>query len=98
MAADNNSMIAWHRAQIGKHREALKHLETAKFAFGEIAGAKTSDQTQKTVAELKRKIRDSEQVIAAHERQARRPLATDFKTLASAQWSSWNAHGSSGQR
>ena len=98
MAADNNSMIAWHRAQLSRHREALKHLETAKFAFGEIAGAKTADQTQKDVAELKRKIRDSEQVIAAHERQARRPLATDFKTLASASWSSWNARGSSGQR
>jgi len=98
MAADSNSMIAWHRAQIRKHGEALKHLETSKFSFGEIAGAKATGQRQKTVAELKRKIRESEQVIATHERQTRRPLTTDFKTLASAPWSNWNANGPSGQR
>lgn len=95
MAADSNSKIAWHRAQIRKHCEALKHLETAKFTFGEIAGSKTNDQTQKTVAELKRKIRESEQIIAAYERQTRRPLTTDYQTLASVPWSNWNARGSS---
>jgi hypothetical protein len=98
MAADSNSMIAWHRAQIRKHREALKHLETAKFNFGEIAGAKAAGQAPKMVAELKAKIRDSEQIIAAYERQMRRPLSTDFQTLASAPWSNWNTRGNSGQR
>ena len=98
MAADSNSKIAWHRAQIGKHREALKHFETAKFTFGEIAGSKTIDQTQKMVAELKRKIRDSQQIIAAYERQTRRPLTTDYQTLASASWSNWNDRGSSSPR
>jgi ubiquinone biosynthesis protein UbiJ len=98
MAADSNSTIAWHRAQVAKHRQALKHLETAKFNFGEIAGSKASDETQKIVAELKRKIRDSEQIIAAYERQTRRPLTTDFQTLASAPWSKWNDHGPSNAR
>ncbi len=98
MAADSNSMIAWHRAQIKKHREALKQFETAKFTFGEIAGAKAADGAQKAQAELKRKIRESEQIVAAHERQARRPLTTDFQTLASAPWSNWNANGRTGQR
>jgi hypothetical protein len=98
MAADSNSMIAWHRAQIRKHREALKHLETAKFTFGAIAGAKASGDAQKTVEELKRKIRESEQIVTAHERQTRRPLSTDFQTLANATWSNWNAQGRSGQR
>jgi hypothetical protein len=70
MVADSNSQIAWHRAQIRKHRETLKHLETARFSFGEIAGSKTIDQRQETVAELKRKIRDSEQIIAAYEKPA----------------------------
>jgi hypothetical protein len=98
MAADSNSKIAWHRAQLGKHREALKHFETAKFTFGEIAGAKTTNQTQKMVAELKRKIRESEQIIATYERQTRRPLTTDFQTLASAPWGKWNDHGSSNPR
>src|SRR5882672_4140066 len=46
MVADSNSQIAWHRAQIKKHRDTLKHLETARFSFGEIAGSKTIDQTQ----------------------------------------------------
>ena len=98
MAADSNSMIAWHRAQIGKHREALKHFETAKFTFGEISGAKTTDQRQKIVAELKRKIRDSQRIIAAYERETRRPLTTDFQTLASAPWSNWNDRGPSNPR
>ncbi len=95
MVADSNSQIAWHRAQIRKHREALKNLETARFTVGEVAGSKTIDRTQKTAARLKQQIRDSEQVIAAHERQVRRPLTTDFQTLANAPWRNWNAHGPS---
>ena len=98
MVADSNSQIAWHRAQIRKHREALKQIETARHNFGEIAGSKTITQTHKAVAELKRKIRDSEQVIAAYERQTRRPLTTDFQTLASVPWSKWNARDSSDRR
>jgi diphthamide synthase subunit DPH2 len=90
MAADSNSMIAWHRAQIRKHREALRHLETAKFTFGEISGAKSAHRDRKTAAELKARIRESEAIVAAHERQTRRPLATDFRTLSSAPWSNWN--------
>jgi hypothetical protein len=95
MVADSNSQIAWHRAQIKKHREGLKNLETARFTVGEIAGSKTIGQTQKTIARLKQKIRDSEQVIAAYERQIRRPLTTDFQTLANAPWRNWNARGPS---
>src|SRR3990170_5674889 len=64
MVADSNSQIAWHRAQIKKHRAALKQIETARHSFGEIAGSKTIAQSQKTVTELKRKIRDSERIIA----------------------------------
>jgi hypothetical protein len=90
MVADSNSEIAWHRAQIRKHRETLKHLETARFTVGEISGSKPIDQTQKAVAQLKRKIRDSERIVAAFERQGRRPVTTDFQTLAN-----WNARGSS---
>jgi hypothetical protein len=95
MAADSNSMIAWHRAQIVRLRETLRHLESAKFAYGEIAGSKVTDQTQKTVTEVKRKIRESQQIIMEHDRQTRRPLTTDHRTLASAPWSNWNARGPS---
>lgn len=98
MVADSSSEIAWHRAQIRKHREALKHFETAGFTFGRIAGPKAADQNQKLVAELKRKIRESEQVVAAHERQTRRPLSTDHRTLASAPWGKWNTHDPSRPR
>ena len=98
MTADSNSRIAWHRAQIAKHREALKHLETGKFAFGEIAGSKTKDDAQKIAAELKRKIRDSQLVVTAYEKQTRRPLTTDFQTLANAPWSKWNGSEPSGPR
>jgi len=95
MVADSHTQIAWHRAQIKKHRETLKHLETGRLTFGQIAGAQWAVQTEKTVAELKEKIRESERIVAAYERQIRRPLTTDFQTLASAPWSNWNARGSS---
>jgi uncharacterized coiled-coil protein SlyX len=95
MVADSNSQIAWHRAQIRKHRETLKHLETGRFRFGQIAGAKSAGQTEKTVTELKQKVAESERIVAAHERQVRRPRTTDFQTLVNAPWSNWNARGPS---
>jgi hypothetical protein len=94
MTADSDSSIAWHRAQLKKHRETLKDLETSRFTIGEIAGSKKSGQTQKTIADLRRKITLSEHIIAAHERQNRRPRATDHQSLANARWSSWDANGS----
>jgi hypothetical protein len=90
MAADSDSTIAWHRAQLKKHREALKHCETARFTVGEIAGSRQLDQKQKLIADLKRKIAASQQVIAAHEKQLLRPRATDYRSLASVSWSKWN--------
>jgi hypothetical protein len=94
MAADSDSNIAWHRAQIKKHREILKNFEAMRFSIGEIAGSKKTDQTQGAVADLKRKVRQSEQIIAAYEkRNARRPRATDRQSLASFRWT-WAHAGS----
>jgi len=93
MAADSDSNIAWHRAQLRKHREALQHVETARFTVGEIAGARQGGQKQKSIAELKRKIAESQQVIAAYEKQMVRPRGTDFRSLASVSWSKWNGLG-----
>lgn len=92
MSADSDSRIAWHRVQLRKNREALKALETARFTSGEIAGRKPTSQT---VADLKGKIAESERCIAQHDRQARRPLATDFRSLTGVNWSHWNANGGS---
>ena len=94
MVADSNSQIAWHRAQIRKHRETLKHLETARFSYGEMAGSHATERNQ-SAAELRRKIGESERVVAAYERQVRRPLTTDFQTLANAPWRNWNDRGPS---
>ncbi len=91
MIADSNSNIAWHRVQIKKNRDAVKALETARFRTGNIAGS--SGQTQKTIANLKRKIAESERCIAAHEKRTKRPLATALQSLASVSWSSWNTRG-----
>jgi len=88
MTADSNSDIAWHRVQLRKNRNAVKALEIAHFT-GNIAAS--SDQMQKNIAILKRKIADSERCIAAHERRTKRPVATDLQSLASMSWSSWNA-------
>ena len=89
MSGDSDSKIAWHRVQLKKNRDTLKALETARFTMGEIA---RGGRTQRSLAELKRKIAESERCIAAHERQMRRPVATDFRSLTSVSWSSWNAH------
>jgi hypothetical protein len=91
MNADSNSNIAWHRVQLRKNRDALKALETARFTIGEIAGS--ASQTQKSIVALKRKIRESERCIAAHERRTKRPVATDLRSLASVSWSNWNTNG-----
>jgi hypothetical protein len=91
MAADSDSNIAWHRAQLKKNREALRDLETGRFTMGEIAGSRRSDRTPGTITDLKRKIRESEQIVAAHEIRAGRPRGTDLQSLASVRWSSWNA-------
>jgi hypothetical protein len=93
MIADSNSNIAWHRVQLRRNRDALKALETARFTMGEIAGSKRIGGTQKAIAEVKRKIRESERCIAAYERQTRRPLATDLQSLASVSWDSWSTRG-----
>jgi hypothetical protein len=89
MIADSNSNIAWHRVQLKKNREAVKALETARFRIGDIASS--SGQTRKSIANLKRKIAESERCIAAHERRTKRPVATDLQSLASMSWGSWNA-------
>ena len=96
MAADSDSRIAWHRAQVRKHRDALKRVETSNFMVGKNANPKAAAQNTKLVAELTQKIRQSEQVIAEHERGSRRPLATDLRSLANVAWGHWNAYG--GQR
>jgi hypothetical protein len=97
MAADSNSQIAWHRAQIKKHREALKALETGRFKFGQIAGANSAGQMEKSIAELEAKISASERVVATYERQIRRPLGTDFVCLKNTSWTNWSSYNSGGR-
>jgi hypothetical protein len=89
MIADSDSNIAWHRVQLKKNRDAVKALETARFRTGDIASSR--GRTQKTIANLKRKIAESERCIAAHEKRTKRPVATDLQSLASVSWGSWNA-------
>lgn len=91
MTADSNSHIAWQRVQLKRSRAALKKLEFARFRTGQFAAA--DRQTEKAMAELKRKISQAERCIAEYERQTRRPLATDQRSLASVSWGSWDANG-----
>lgn len=87
MPVDSDSAIAWHRAQLTKLRGILKNVEASRFTVGEQSNR--AGKTQKTIAELQQKIRQSQHIIAAHERQTRRPLTTDRQSLASVSWSSW---------
>jgi hypothetical protein len=93
MVADSDSRIAWHRAQVRRHRETLRRIETSKFTVGENSDPHAIARAQRTVAELKDKIRQSEQVIALHDSKTRRPLATDLRTLSNIHWSDWNSQG-----
>jgi len=86
--ADTNSRIAWHRAQLKKNREALRSLEVARFK----GSHDTVGETAKAITELKRKITESEKCIAAHDRQAKRRLGTDFGSLTNVSWGYWSAH------
>ncbi|MBR1086950.1 hypothetical protein JQ621_05620 [Bradyrhizobium manausense] len=92
MVADSDSNIAWHRVQLKKNRAALKALETARFTMGEIATSKRNGQTQKALADLKRKIAQSERVIGDHDKRTRRPLGTDLQSLSNGSWSHWDAY------
>ena len=84
MGADSDSSIAWHRAQIKKNRDTLKGLESGNATIGGLAGSKKIDQIQRTIADLNRKIRQSEQIVSAYDKQnAKRPRATDRQSLAS---------------
>lgn len=98
MVADSDSNIAWHRVQLKKNRAALKALETARFTMGEIASSKRDGQTQKAIAELKRKIAQSERSVADYDKRTRRPLATDLRSLSNADWTHWDAYTSQQQR
>jgi hypothetical protein len=91
MVADSNSEIAWHRAQLKRHRDTLKALEVSRFTVGEMVSSKKTGQTEKIIIELKRKIAQSERLIAEYERRTRRPLTTDLQSLSSVSWGSWNA-------
>jgi hypothetical protein len=92
MVADSDSNIAWHRVQLKKNRAELKALETARFTMGEIASSKRSGQTQKTIAELKRKIAQSERSVAEHDKRTRRPLTTDLQSLSNGSWGHWDSY------
>jgi len=98
MVADSDSNIAWHRVQLKKNRAALKALETARFTMGEIATSKPNGHSQKTIADLKRKIAFSERVIADYDKRTRRPLTTDLQSLSSGSWSHWDAYTNQQQR
>jgi hypothetical protein len=93
MVADSDSRIAWHRAQVRRHRDTLRRIESAKSSVGENSDPRAIVQAQRTVAELKDKIRQSEQVVALHDRQTRRPLGTDLRSLSNIHWSDWNSQG-----
>jgi hypothetical protein len=95
--ADSDSTIAWHRAQLIKHRGVLRDIEVRRFRFGEIAGPTARAEARQIAADLRRKITASERVIGAYEKRTRRPLTTDFRSLASVHWGNWNSAPCNGE-
>jgi hypothetical protein len=60
--------IAWHRTRLKIDRETLADYESGKVTIGEIVGSKKVDQTNHAIVDLKRKIAQHEQIIAAYEK------------------------------
>ena len=89
--ADNDSTVTWHRTQLKKLREDLRNVETRRFRVGEVADARAGGETQRIIADLKRKITASEHIIGAYDRRTRRPLATDGRSLAMVRWGNWDS-------
>ena len=89
--ADSDSTIAWHRAQLKKHREILREIEVRRFRFGETAGSIARADARRAVADLQRKITASQRAIGAYEKRTRRPLTTDYRSLASVHWGNWDS-------
>ena len=87
--ADSDSGIAWHRAQIKRLREALRDFESgkaevAKTDVAKAPGSKRNGRARDAIADIKRKIRQSEQIVDLYERRnTRRPRGTDSQSLAS---------------
>ena len=98
MVADSDSNIAWQRVQLKRNRAELKALEIARFTVGEIASSERNGQTQKAIAELKRKIAQSERSIADYDKRTRRPLTTDLQSLSNGSWSHWDSYTGQRQR
>ena len=94
---DSDSTIAWHRAQLKKHREALRDMEVRRFRFGETAEPQARAEKQRRIADLRRKIVACERVIGAYEKRTRRPLTTDYRSLASVHWGNWNSAPCNGE-
>jgi len=97
MIADSNSNIAWHRVQLRKKREALKALEIARFRIGENDRSRRPGAAEGAWLISSARSAESLRCIAAHERQTKRPLATDLRSLAQVSWGSWDANGRSRQ-
>jgi hypothetical protein len=93
MVADSDSRIAWHRAQLKKNRAELRQIETIRFTVGQSSDARAQHEARRQLAELKDKIRQSEQIIGQHEKQTRRPLGTDLRSLSRVSWGNWTANG-----
>ena len=91
--ADSDSSIAWHRARIKTLRDTLQDLESAAAggatlesaaAGGATIVAPRSGKAQPSIAELKRTIKASEELVDAYDRRhARRPRGTDTRSIAS---------------
>ncbi len=81
--ADSDSSIAWHRAQIKRLREALLDVEAAGVTGRKIARPKKTGRIGESITDLKRKIRQSEQIVDAYDRlHIKRPRGTDPQSLA----------------
>jgi hypothetical protein len=89
--ADSDSTVAWHRIQLKKLREDLRNIEIRRFRVGEATDARARSETQRVIADLRRKISASEHIVGAYDRRTRRPLATDGQSLVAVRWSNWNS-------
>jgi hypothetical protein len=80
-----------------KHRDVLRDMEVRRFRYGETAEPQARAEKLRMMADLQRKIIASERVIGAYEKRTRRPRTTDYRSLASIHWGTWNSAPCNGE-
>ena len=68
--AQKDTLYQWCQEQLARDQEWLVDLESGKIKIGEMTAKGQVDQTAAQIHDLKRRIAQSEQIIAAYDKKS----------------------------